>query len=64
MSMEEQFSVKISELGTNDCKSILLTKDEYFNLINEVKEANEAESKNRRQFYVLGKYQIIHYRVD
>ena len=59
MSIEEQFKAKVHELRSNDSKSALLTKDEYFALIHEVKEAQDAESKNRRQFYVLGRYQIL-----
>ncbi|XP_046564145.1 integumentary mucin C.1-like [Haliotis rubra] len=40
-------------------ESILLTKEEYFNLIEEVNVALGAEKKTFRQYYVLGKYEIV-----
>lgn len=60
LSMEEQFKQKLAQLHTDEKKSVLISKNEYFNLVDEVKEAASVAgtSKTWRQYYILKRYQI------
>ena len=60
-SMEEQFKLKLVQLHVGDKKFVLLNKDEYFNLIEEVKVASSvtASSKTWRQYYILKRYHVL-----
>src|ERR1043165_6264249 len=59
--MEEQFKLKLVQLHVGNKKSVLLNKDDYFNLIEEVKVASSvtASSKTWRQYYILKRYQVL-----
>lgn len=39
----------------------LLRKEEYYELIQELKEANDAPSKSRRQYYILSRFALLSY---
>jgi len=54
-SAEVQFRQKLVEMCADHDgkKTVLLKKDEYFNLIDEVKAADTAEIKTGRQYYIL-----------
>lgn len=52
-SAEVQFRQKLVEMCADGKKTVLLKKDEYFNLIDEVKAADTAEIKTGRQYYIL-----------
>ena len=58
--MEAQFKDKLGQLHAGEKKSVLIPKDEYFTLIDEVKEAEKVTgtSKTWRQYYILKRYQI------
>lgn len=58
--MEDQFKQKIAQLHASEKKSVLISKDDYFDLVDEVKEAaNVTGSKTWRQYYLLKRYQIL-----
>jgi len=61
ITMEAQFKEKLVQLHTGEKKSVLIPKDEYFTLVDEVKEADKvtATSKTWRQYYILKRYQIL-----
>ena len=61
ISMEAQFKEKLVQLHTGENKSVLIPKDEYFTLVDEVKEAEKVTgtSKTWRQYYILKRYQIL-----
>jgi hypothetical protein len=61
VSMESQFKERLVHLHTGDKKSVLIPKDEYFTLVDEVKEAEKetGTSKTWRQYYLLKRYQIL-----
>ena len=48
-----QFKQQLEAVYNAAIKTVLLKKDEYFNLIEELKEASRAEPKSRRQYYIL-----------
>ena len=55
MSFEAQFRQQIGKLCVDGKKTVLMKKDEYFQLIEEVKMAHAAEIKTGRQYYILRK---------
>ena len=59
--MEEQFKQKVAQLYASDRKTAMITKEEYFSLVDEVKEAGNVSgtSKTWRQYYILKRYQIL-----
>ena len=59
--MEERFREQLAVLKSKNKKSVLLTKDEYFELIEEVKVAAACadRAKTQRQYYVIRRYQIL-----
>ena len=52
--MEEEFKKQLLELCAGE-KRFLMLKDEYYNVIAELKEAGQATSKSRRQYYLIGR---------
>jgi hypothetical protein len=56
---ESQFKVKLHEIYNAAVKTVLIKKEDYSKLIEELKDANRATSKNRRQYYILSRYVII-----
>ena len=52
-SVEAQFKHELYKIYDASLKTVLMKKDDYFNLIEEIKLANTAASKNRRQYYIL-----------
>jgi hypothetical protein len=52
-NVEEQFKRELLKIYEASSKTILMKKDQYFNLIEEIKLANTSASKNRRQYYIL-----------
>ena len=52
--IENTFRAQVEQLRASDKKIGLLTKEEYFNLIEELKvAASRDKSKTRRQYYIL-----------
>ncbi|KAK3880669.1 hypothetical protein Pcinc_014827 [Petrolisthes cinctipes] len=58
-SQEAQFYEKVMLKKNSDSKSLLLTKIEYYNLIEELKVAASAKNKSNRQYYILGRYEVL-----
>ena len=50
-TMEEKFKEELMKMQGK--KYTFLQKDEYFNLIEELKQASDAKGKTRRQYYIL-----------
>lgn len=62
MHVEGTFKQQLLGLKNSDKKSVLLTKEEYFNLVEELKEAlKESSSKTGRQYYVLSRLNDLTY---
>jgi hypothetical protein len=61
ISMEAQFKEKLLQFHMSEKKSVLISKDEYFALVEELKEAAKVTgtSKTWRQYYILKRYQIL-----
>ena len=60
ISMEEQFKQKVAQLYSSDKRTVMISKDEYFSLVDEVKEAaNVRTSKTWRQYHILKRYQLL-----
>ena len=55
-SLESQFKEQMSSLISGGGKKIILTKDEYYSLIEEVNIAGTASKKTDRQYYLLKRY--------
>lgn len=51
-SVEHDFKVQLNEMYATK-KSLLLSKEEYYAMIDELKEAPKAKTKSRRQYYLL-----------
>jgi hypothetical protein len=51
-SHETQFMSQIAA-KYNAKKGVLMKKEEYYELIEQLKQASSAESKTQRQFYIL-----------
>ena len=45
----------LTEYDAKKVNSVLMTKDEYSTLIDEMKKASEATSKTRREYYILSR---------
>jgi hypothetical protein len=54
-SAEVQFRSQLTEIYNGDKKTILIKKDDYFKLIDELKVASAAEHKTGWQYYILKK---------
>ena len=53
-SIESQFKQQLTVDINPETKSVLMTKEEYFNLIEELKVANTLQTaKTNRQYYIL-----------
>lgn len=50
-TMEEKFTEELMKMQGK--KYTFLQKDEYFNLIEDLKQASDAKGKTRRQYYIL-----------
>lgn len=62
MDVESAFKQQLLDLKNSDKKSVLLTKEEYFNLVEELKEAlKESSSKTGRQYYILSRLNDLTY---
>ena len=56
MDIESRFKQQLLDLQKNDKKTVLMTKEEYFALIEELKAASrESASKTKRQYYILNR---------
>ena len=55
ISSEINFRKNLEEMCKGDKKTVLITKEEYYNLVDELKTANSAKSKYRRQHYILAR---------
>jgi hypothetical protein len=56
-STESQFKQQLTVYINPETKSVLMTKEEYFNLIEELKVANTLQTaKTNRQYYILKRY--------
>jgi len=53
--LEEEFKKQLLELCAGEKRRFLMLKDEYYNVIAELKEAGQATSKSRRQYYLIGR---------
>ena len=58
-SMVDSFCEQLVKTRESDKKSLLWTKTEYFSLLEELKEACSVKSKSPRQYYILGRYEIL-----
>ncbi|XP_068226108.1 KRAB-A domain-containing protein 2-like [Palaemon carinicauda] len=56
---QENFYEKVMLKKNSDSKSLILTKIEYYNLIEELRVASSAKSKSNRQYYILGRYEVL-----
>lgn len=54
---EDKFRQQLNLIYNAAVKTVLMKKDEYFKLIEDLKEASTAASKNRRQYYILKRYE-------
>ncbi|XP_041349605.1 KRAB-A domain-containing protein 2-like [Gigantopelta aegis] len=61
--MAELMDVRFKELllakKVSDTKSVLMLKEEYFQTMDELKEACSVKLKTARQYYILGRYEIL-----
>ena len=54
---EVQFKNQLTVMHSTDKKTVLMTKDEYFSLIEELKEAIKVQTaKSNRQYYILKRH--------
>lgn len=53
MSVEFQFRQQVGRLCEGSKKSVIFTKEVYYKLIEELKEATHAAVKTQRQYYIL-----------
>ena len=60
-SPELQFNQQLVDICNAGKKTVLLKKDEYFNLIEELKIASAAEPKTTRQYYILRRSVLFAY---
>jgi hypothetical protein len=58
-SAEAQFKQRLLEKYNLPQKSVLMKKDEYFTVIDELKNASQAAVKTNRQYYILKKFSIL-----
>ena len=58
-SMEDSFREQLVKNRESNMKSLLWTKTEYISLLEEVKEACSVKGKFPRQYYILGRYEIL-----
>ena len=54
--MELAFHEEMLKRKSSDTKSLLMTKDEYFLLLEEIKVASATAKKSNMQYYILGRY--------
>ena len=55
-SQEIKFVTELDKLSARDTKSVLFRKNEYFSLIQELKDAASLVTvKSNRQYYILNK---------
>ena len=63
--IETEFKQQLLQLCAGDKRRFLMLKDEYYNIIDELKEAEQAERKTRRQYYILGRLvRLLCYRLS
>lgn len=58
-SAEDQFKKQLLAIYNSTTKSVLMKKDDYFSLIEELRNASQEETKTPRQYYIIKKYQIL-----
>ena len=58
-SMVDSFCEQLVKKIESDKKSLLWTKTEYFSLLEELNEACSVKNKSPRQYYLLGRYEIL-----
>src|SRR6218665_1810647 len=58
-SVEAQFKHQLLEKYNLTQKSALMKKDEYFMVIDELKNASQAAVQTPRQYYILKKFSIL-----
>lgn len=58
--IENTYRAQLEQLHASDKKVGLLTKEEYFSLIEELKvAASQTTTKTRRQYYILKRYEVL-----
>ena len=60
--MDNPLEVRFKDLlipKNSEQRSLLLTKEQYYELISELKEAFISTTKSNRQYYILGHYEIL-----
>jgi hypothetical protein len=57
--LEFRFRQQLLELYNSGKKTVMFKKEEYFSVIDELKNAVNAKSKTPRQYYILKKYEIL-----
>lgn len=50
---ERRFRDQLQVMFAGSKKSVLLPKEDYFNVIEELKEAEKTKTKSPRQYYIL-----------
>lgn len=60
-AVENTFRGQLEQLRVSNKKSLLLSKEEYFNLIEELKGAASCGDKTKtwRQYYILKRYEVL-----
>ena len=60
-SIEITFREQVAALRASDKRSALISKDEYFNLIEELKAAAACGDKTKtpKQYYILKRYEVL-----
>ena len=55
-AQEDQFFQQLKAMCDSTKNKVLMSKEEYFSTIDEVKLANEVSTKTPRQYYLLKRY--------
>ena len=60
-SIEITFREQVQELRSSDKRSVLISKEEYCNLIEELKAAAACGNKTKtpKQYYILKRYEVL-----
>ena len=61
LDIEVRFRLQVNDIHARDAKSVLLSKDEYYNLMEELKVSVGCvdKAKRNRQYYILKRYEIL-----
>jgi len=60
-AIENTFCEQLEQMRVSNKKSLLLSKEDYFNLIEELKVAESCGDKTKtwRQYYILNRYEVL-----